>query len=295
MTFDAFEGSLESGTPVELYVITIGALTFRYTSAQTDYVVDAPNPIAGTYSAVPISRGPISQSAGEQSEDKLEVTLPADNEYVSRYVSVAPGFNATFSLYQTHRDDPDAETILLYQGIVAGVSFQQDVREAIIQIPSLLRATTRSVPRRTFQAPCNHMLYDGLCTLLESNFEFNFEVTAASSNVITVPGAGAVQIGAVAAGDAFVAGFVESADGDFRLVEGQGGSGNDDLTLLLPFATSPVGTTVRCVAGCQHRIVDDCERKFDNADNFGGFPTVPRTNLFRQGIGLDVYKKLDLS
>lgn len=292
MTFDAFEGSLESGTPVELYVITIGALTFRYTSAQTDYVVDAPNPIAGTYSAVPISRGPISQSAGEQSEDKLEVTLPADNEYVSRYVSVAPGFNATFSLYQTHRDDPDAETILLYQGIVAGVSFQQDVREAIIHLQALTKARSRTIPRRTFQGQCGHMLYDGLCTLLESNFEYNFTVTGVNANVITVPGAGAVTIGA-AVGNVFLQGFVEAA-GDYRLVTAQGGAGDDDLTLLVPFSTSPLGTTVRCVAGCLLRVAADCDLKFSNSENFGGFPYGPLANPFQRGIGLDVYKKLEL-
>jgi hypothetical protein len=284
MTYDAFEASVELGEPVELYVITLGSQTFRYTSSQTDFVVDAPNPILGTYLPRVASRGALQQSAGDQSDDTLQFSLPADDAYVSQYISVAPGFNASVQLYQTHRSDPDAETALLFDGIVGGISFQEDVREAIINVQALTKARSRNIPRRTFMGPCNHLFLDRFCTLIETNFEFNFTVSAVTTDTITVPGVGAVAIGSVPAGDAFVAGFVEDSLGDFRLVVSQGGAGNDDLQLLIPFGTSPLGTTVRCVAGCKHSLVEDCDPKYANAVNYGGWAFFPLKNLFRTGL-----------
>lgn len=280
MTFDAFENSLESGTPVEIYVIELGAETFLFTSAQIDFDVAVPDPLAGTYTAVAITRGQISQGAGDQTEDKLEIVMPADNEFVARYVNVAPANKAQVSLYQIHRDDPDAEIVLLFRGVMGSISFQKDVREATLQVQALTKARSRTIPRVTFQGLCNHMLYDGRCKLVESSFEFNLTVTVVTDNVITVPGAGSIAIGLAPAGDAFEAGFVENS-GDFRLVINQSG---DDLTLLIPFATSPLGLTVRCVVGCKHRLELDCDDKFSNVVNYGGYPFVPLKNPFTTGL-----------
>ena len=95
---------------------------------------------------------------------------------------------------------------------------------------------------------------------------------------MTVTGAGGF-----AQPDFFLSGFLEFED-DFRSVVEQGGVGNEDLTLLVPFVNNPVGQQIRCLAGCLLRLSVDCEAKFANVINFGGWPYVPTKNPFETGI-----------
>ncbi len=279
MTFVANETSLEGGKPVELYRFSFGIDEFLFTSAQTDFVVGVPNPIAGTYQATPISRTRIKQESNEQTINGIQVIVPADNPVAVQYLPNVPDQIAEFTLHQIHRDDVDDETRQVFRGSVQSVNFLKNGREAAMQISPLTKVRNRVIPRHTYQNGCNHHLYDSRCKLLESTFEVFFTITAVSGSVITVPGAGAHTVGA-ASGDVFLSGRVQ-IDTATRLVIGQSG---DDLTLLLPFNTDPLGETVRCLPGCRLRYTIDCEDKFSNRINFGGSPFVPEKNPFSTGI-----------
>jgi hypothetical protein len=74
---------------------------------------------------------------------------------------------------------------------------------------------------------------------------------------------------------------VEALGGvDRRLILSSSG---DVLTLLLPFTSSPLGSTVIVFAGCDHTIAT-CKSKFNNVVNYGGFAFVPTKNIFQTGI-----------
>ena len=62
---------------------------------------------------------------------------------------------------------------------------------------------------------------------------------------------------------------------DFRAVTAQSG---DVLTLLLPFKQSVLSQTVDAFAGCNRIIDEDCLLVFNNPEEHGGWPFIPKKN-----------------
>lgn len=268
--FEDFEGTTEGGRPIELYEFRAGSEIFRFTSSEDDYLFNTL-----TWNALPISRGKIASTL-DSDQDKLEVELPASQGLARQFLQTVPGRIVSLTIYRLHRDDPDQEAITIYRGAVHAASFVKEGRAVTFQVLPETQAFSRPVPRFTFGSLCSHMLYDARCKIDEHDpdFEKFLDCVDADGDTIELDGAGA--FGA----DFFEQGFVQF-QGDYRMVTAQSG---DVLTLLLPFATSPVGFSVRALAGCKLRLVADCTDKFSNAVNFGGFPYVPLRNPFVSGI-----------
>ncbi len=279
MTYEAFETSLESSQPVELYLFTLGLETFRFTSAEDDIDIGVSSPFVGTYASIPISRSQVKQSSDGNRTDSIEIEMPALTDPALRYITSVPGKTMDVQLLRFHRSDaPDPEIIQAFSGVLQTVAFVNDGRLAIIQVQSLSKAKNRTIPRQTYQAPCNHMLYDSRCKISDTDpdFEKFLSVGAVDASGTLITATGAVAFG----GDFFVSGFIEF-ENDFRTIRGQTG---DVLEIFTPFVTSPLGQVIRCLAGCKLSLVDDCETKFDNVINYGGFAFVPTKNPFRSGI-----------
>ena len=275
MTFNPYESSVEDGQPVELYQFTIGAAVYLYTSNENDILVTG----IGLHTAIPIQRGKITASR-EKNGDRLEVRLPSSNPVAQNYVNSVPGERAFLTVRRMHQPDVDQQTITIFIGTVQQAQFQENRTIASLQVASLSSSDNRQMPRLTFQGLCNHMLYDDLCQIDETDaaFRFTFPVTAVSGNTITCAGANAA---AVAAGlpDFFEWGFI-TFQGDYRLITAQAG---DLLTVQIPFSLSPLGESVMVNAGCKHRLREDCRDKFANVENYGGFSFVPLKNPFGPG------------
>lgn len=276
MTFLAFETSQESGRPAELFDFRIGLDSFKFTSWGTDVTV-----ALGTFNAVTIKRSRLSQELTTREGD-VEVTVPADNAFVTTYNTLGiTGGRPTLTLYRTHVNDPDQETPVFFRGDVTNLSRGKDARSVKIHVTSVLKSQDRQVPRQDYKGLCNHALYDARCTISETNPSFekflNCSAVTADGLTLTLDGAGA--FGA----DFFEAGFVEFG-ADFRMVVDQGGAGDNEITIRVPFENSPLNQTVRALAGCKHRLVEDCQDKFNNVDNYGGTPFVPLKKIFESGV-----------
>ena len=63
------------------------------------------------------------------------------------------------------------------------------------------------------------------------------------------------------------------------MIEGQEQYGSG-LTLIYPAPLTP-GETVSLYPGCDHTL-QTCHGRFNNAENFGGFPWIPRRNPFNE-------------
>lgn len=278
MTFIAQETSVEAGAPIELYTITIGTELppTRYTNNNIDITVDSL-----LYSARAISRTKIVEERSKKG-DQINVTLPGDDALVRRYVSAPPGARVELELTQFHRTDGAEEIITQFKGRILTVDFSDDNHKAILVVKGLTGALARTIPRFSYQGLCGHFHYDSRCKVSDTNpaFEKFLVVTAVSGKILTF---GASPSAGSFGSDFFQAGFIEF-EGDFRKVTEQGGVGDNDLTLMLPFTTSPINATVRVLAGCQLRIAADCRDKYSNVLNYGGWPYVPLLNLFEKGI-----------
>ena len=266
-TFDALESSEQDSRPVELYQISIGTDTFRYTSGSNTITIGADD-----YIPLAIARSKIEQGSDQQNRT-LTMTMPSSNEFAQRYINVPPGQTATVNIYRYQRDEAPAfaTQILQFKGQVQTCRFPNDGFSAEFALRSIETALNKNIPRFSFMGMCNHVLYDSNCGANPASFNLAGAVTAISGNTITVAGVGASPLD-------FTGGYVQSGN-DFRMILSTSG---DVLTMLLPFEIDPTSVTV--FAGCDHLVAGDCALVFDRVADFGGFPFVPNRNIFESGL-----------
>lgn len=269
MTYESFEESIEGGRPVELYKFTIGLNVYRYTSAE-DEVVPAFD--ATTYFPRQITRNNPAQT-NEDRREPLELTLPTTDEVAQKFISIPPGQEVSLEITRFHRGDTEA--YIIWQGKIIGAAYTRDGRVCTLSGVTDEAAFSRPIPRFKYQGLCNHVLFDDGCTVSRASFKYTGTVSVVSGNDITVDGLEAAK-----GSDWAVGGYVDVGGNDFRMVLAQSG---DTLTLLVPFETGPLGSSVDVYAGCDHSL-SVCDSKFSNAVNFGGFPFVPTLNPFDRGL-----------
>lgn len=275
----AREVSVEHNLPIELYDFQIGTTRYRYTSSEGDVTFGG-----FTWTAVAIGRDSIGKS-GEVEQTELKVSLPSTDVLASVYVGIQPADRADLTLSRIHQNMSPETAITLFKGFVSSVRFKDE--EATLLLKPFNELFIREMPRYTYQGLCNHVLYSSQCGVLEgaSPNQLTGTVNAIQENgaIITVAGAGSVADNK-SPQQAFKGGFVRLTDSsDFRLILDQNG---DDLTLLLPFRASVLGTNVVLQRGCDKRV-ETCLAKFNNVPNYGGFPHVPGLNPFGQATFIE--------
>lgn len=268
--FDTLESSVESSQPIELFRIGLGATSYLFTSAEDDITFSSE-----LYEAVSIARNEVVQGPDERSRI-LVLTVAADNPFAVLYVNVNPASRASVTVMRLQRNEtPSLTSTVIFKGYVKSVAFSEDGRSAKIAVQSIEAASSRSIPRLTYQGMCNYQLYDAACGVSASSHLFTGIVTAESGPILTVAGLSA-------SGMDFVGGFCKpTAISDFRMILAQSG---DTITLLLPFISSMIGLSLDVFEGCNHVLHEDCALKFDNVARFGGFAFVPTKNPFATGL-----------
>lgn len=273
MSFDSNENSLESGSPVELYAISLGSDTFNFTSAEEETVVGVT-----TYDPIEVSRSEVSVSTEERTQT-INFTMPYDHPFIQKYVNVVPGQRATLTILRQHRyDTPTPGTITVFKGIVRSVAFTKNTQVATVAVMPLTGALGRSMPRFTYQGVCANVLFDTDCKVDAGTFEHVGNASVVNADLVTVDGLLAAKGANWAEG-----GYLQLVGGaDWRLILSQSG---DIVRLLLPFPSnaSVLNTNVSAFAGCAHTIAV-CKTKFNNVVNYGGFQFVPTKNIFETGL-----------
>lgn len=277
MTYDAKQSGIETGNPVELYLFNLQGTRYAYNNGEGTVSVSGID-----YLEEEVSRSrQVVES--ERRNNKMTINLPGDNEFVQLYADLIPAEQPEFTLQQMHRDD--GEVVTLFRGFVETVAWVKDALDAKITIGPLSAAGQRETPRHTYQGICNHMLYDSRCTITEgSREEIALSISVVSGRNVTLTGTlgnpNTPGTALDAGSDYFEAGYIEFGN-ERRLIVGQTAN---VMKLNIPFRSDVAGQTVRVLPGCKHRIGPDCNTKFGNAINFGGFPYVPEQNPFETGI-----------
>ena len=269
MTYEAFEVSVEGGRPVELFKFTVGSTIYRYTSSEDEQI---PSFDANTYFPRQITRTNPTMTQ-EDRRQQMSITLPTDDALATRFISIPPGQEVLLEITRYHRGDSNAYVV--WQGRIIGAGYTKSGGLCTLEGVTDEAAFSRPIPRFKYQGLCNHVLYDTGCTVNRASFKYTGTVTGVVGNTVTVAGLLAAKGANWAVG-----GYIDNGSNDFRMVVSQAG---DVLTLLIPFETTPDGSTVDVYAGCNHTI-DVCGSKFTNSDNYGGFPFVPTYNPFSRGL-----------
>lgn len=267
MAYSVFEASAEAGRPIELYIFTIGATVYRYTSAE-----DTVTYSANDYLPRPMDRTSPSLSSGEGGRQQLELTLPKDDPVASRYIGIVPATRVELEILRFHRGD-SPNGYVLWKGRITSARFERQGTVCKLSSVSSESALSRPTPGRKYQGLCNHVLYDSLCQVVKATFTHSGTVTAESGRTITVSGLSGK-------GADWALGGTVTIGSEFRLITAQSG---DTITLQVAFPSTVVGTSVDVLAGCDHTLAT-CNSKFSNAINYGGFPFVPTRNPIQSGL-----------
>lgn len=264
MTYDAREKSAADGRPIEIYSFARGSLTWRYTSADTDQVVETQN-----YRAVVIRR-PNIQQGPEVARSVLSLVVSKNLDVLDQYRVVPPSDEVTLLIRQFHVGDGEYKAI--WNGVIADVKFLQT--EAAIVVEPRSNGLRRMGLRRIYQRQCPHLLYGPGCNLNAADFRVTGTVATVAGTVLTVPAAD------VPADGHFNGGYIEWQIGvgvfERRFIESHVGS---SITISVQTVGLVAGMEVRLYPGCD-RSLTTCNAKFSNVLNFGGMPYIPLKNPF---------------
>lgn len=264
MTYDSREISLQDGAPVELYEFTRGTLTYRYTSADADYVL-----LPNTYAAEPLQRGKIEASA-ERARNALTIDCRREFAIADMFRVAPPTDVIGVIVRRQHRGDSDVAVI--WTGRVLNCEFTG--AQARLNCEPVTSSLRRPGLRRLYQRGCPHVLYGqggGQCNLNRASVSTVTTVAAISGLVLSV-----AAIGAYPFAGGFVEWEVEPGVIERRFIVSFTGL---DLTLSQAFQGLEVGDTVTVSPGCDHSVAT-CDGTYSNIANYGGFPFIPIKNPF---------------
>ncbi len=261
MTYLDAEFSEYNGKPVEIYRFTNNALKWLYTSGE-----HAINFQSEIYTPEIIKRSNIEQS-NDINRTSIEINVPRNLELASLFLSSPFNGVVSVTIFRTHVSDVDEEFITYWKGRITGGYLSGS--EVTFKCEPISSGLNRIGLRAHYQLLCRHVLYDGNCKALKESYKVNGIVSNINKNVIVIPEAANKPDGY------YVGGFVFSLHGSRLVVKHEG----ENITLSSPLVQMMLGDNVQLYAGCNHSM-SHCKDKFNNLDNYGGFPFIPLKNPF---------------
>jgi uncharacterized phage protein (TIGR02218 family) len=277
MTYDALEKSAYGGKPVELYKFNKGTTIWRHTDSDRDITVGNETYKAGW---------PLSRTEPEMSEETirsgLKITTAKDFPVAQIFITGAPYEPVWISIFRMHLGD--TETILLWQGKVRGISWKASKGEATIECDPVEKIIGKGGFRQTYGPYCHKRLYSPRCGVQEASFTTDFTVSNIDTTgfVITAAALGTKP------GQYFRLGEVYFPDLGARVMVVDHTGSNVTLKGVIPGLM--VDASGRAIAGCNHcwKMANgdwgDCKNRFNNLDNFGGWPFIPTKNPYEVTI-----------
>lgn len=258
MSYVSVEQSIAGGQPVELYQLKQGVNYFCYTGA--DQAVTLASLV---YQPISIERNSIKVNE-DTFKSGITLTVHRTEKFASDLLLYSPDEPITLTILRGHFSDGDYQAY--WKGRVSGV--EASGNKLNIECESIFTSMKNPGLRAHFEYTCRHALYSGRCGALTSNYDAPLTITNVVSPV-TFDLVGAAALGA----GWFTGGMLRFAN-TYRFITSHVG---DRITITRPLAGLELGSDVILFPGCDHSK-ESCKNKFNNIENFGGFPWVPLTN-----------------
>lgn len=264
----AFEDADEE--PLWLYEFQPGSGAKQYlTSYQSALTING-----ATWLAAPITHGSIREALnGDKNDCTLTTGFFPTNPLAAR-VPFAPATVLHVRIFRSTQRGSGAE--LMYHGIVGTVTLDGNQLKAILT--NERRLFDAQIPRFYFQERCNHALYSSACGVRRTGFDSAGTITSITRGRLTV------SDGAITgkAANWFANGYCVVGSEKMAIVRSLGAT----LWLSAPLRLAAVGNAITAYAGC-NKTGGQCGAKFNNFDNFGGHPRIPRENLNLKAVNYD--------
>lgn len=262
MSFNSFEKSQSNASIVELYEFAIGPARYRYASTEYDFVLSLL-----TYKASQIKRSKIKQSSNMH-KDGITLTVQSSFELAKLLLNPLIDDTINVTVFRGHASDPDKNFIAYWLGRVVGCAVSGS--EVEISCESVFTSIKRPGLRARFEINCRHTIYNSGCnaTFIEN----------ASSAVVSAVNGSVVDIvtSEVYPSGYFTGGIATTSNGSVKHIANHVG---DKLTFFQPPTDIRVTDRLVIAPGCD-RSLAQCKYRFNNLDNFGGFPYIPIVNPF---------------
>lgn len=266
MSYAQIETSNDQGTPVKLYAFTIGAASFRYTSSDSDIIINGYK-----WKAAAIDDDGIKQS-GDSTIDTLTINCPSSLGPVTLFQGTPPSQPIRVTISAMH--EGDAEAVTIYSGEVIQCDFPQP-GHAALSCDAMALSMDRDGLRLTWQRNCPYALYDaGTCNADKTAHAVPMTVLTTTTATVDVQGLDAIADGWLNGG--FIQWDHPQRGREYRSVESQAGA---TLTMFGLADGLYYGLAIIGYPGCK-RTVADCTTKFNNLDNYGGIPDLPGKSPF---------------
>ena len=285
MNYNTLESSTQDGMPIYKFLFVKGSDEFRFTSAS--YFISEST---GTYSPEPIDASSISQT-GELAKNGVKITLPRTNDLAQLFLGSVPEEITSLTIYRGHDQIDPSEFKVFWKGRVASTEASGD--SVTLECEDIFTSMQRPGNRARYQKGCRHALYSSQCGVNRDDFAVGVEVVSQSGDTVTVDvvddsigsniDSNVDSAGAELEPDSFLGGLIELDNGASRAIIGQSGS---VITLISAFSDlnlDSVGLPATLYPGCKHNV-SDCKNKFNNLDNYGGFPFIPGKNPFANSV-----------
>ncbi len=268
MSYDIEESAGVQAQLVELYDFSVGVLNYRYTSGAESVTPDTAT--GWEYISEYIERGTIGQH-NELAKDDITITVHRDNTVAALYHGRPPDQPVTLIISRYHDEGLATEDIkAVWVGSVLSCEF--DGLKAKLHCESTLTSLKRAGLWRKYSGSCSAVLYDSRCGVESSSYQFITTVSTISSAVIDVVGADTFE------DDYFTGGYLNwlGSDGNVqsRMIFAHTGT---EITMDWLIDGLGVSDQVELFPGCKHTS-SDCWNKYQNTDNYRGFPFIPEKN-----------------
>lgn len=249
---------------INLFEFNRGSETWRKTNAPNDVVY-----LAETFEASTIGRGSLEQ-VQELSKGTLELKLDV---YDDLSIALLTGFSESQLTLTIFLQD-DATTKTAFKGRLISILPKDNV--LVLNFENVFTSLQRPGLRARYQKTCRHLLYGQGCNLDSELFFVEGFVTDLTGLNITVAEA-ALQpdgyyLGGMVRDANDILGFIVSHVGSVITLQRVMQSLQEDYD-----ANGPGVVSVKIYPGCD-RTNTTCLAKFNNLDNFGGFPWIPNRN-----------------
>lgn len=265
MTFDQRERSNYDGIPATLYEFVMGDTTWAYTDAQNDITVGDI-----TYTAIAISHDEYSRS-GDPSDDDLTINLSHEAQVVRLFIGTPPSETLALRIRSIHRGDTEAPVV--WSGSVKSHKQVSQAQHSFV-CNSLLATLGRNGLRLSWGRGCPHALYDRLCRVNPDDHGIAVQIVSLTGNAISAPALATLPSGHLSGG--FLSFPTEHGTTDRRAIETHEG---ETAFLLGTTDGMVVDDWIMVYPGCD-RTTSDCELRFQNLSNYGGFPHLPTKSPF---------------
>ena len=266
MTFAAIAQLVSGQRPFFLYAFAKGTTEYLFTNRNFEISWTIPGVTGTLWAPSTISHDRVPDST-ESFRSEFSLQVPLTETFARAFLDGLSYQDLRVTVWKGFLNDPDDELAVVYKGSL--ISVTPDSRGIIrMSFMTAIANLQRKGLAAVIQRPCRHSLYGRNCGVVRTSFQ----VTAAVDSVIN--GGAAITVSEAADQiDGYYAGGVIEFDGQLEMILQHEGA-RLDLALTIPLLI--VGSTVKISPGC-NLTQGICTDRFNNLENFGGFPFIQDT------------------